>query len=196
MAATAFRGEDGGGAAPEQHVAAVAAAAAAELGVVQQDIYIVDGKAILYRPTITVSVVVLDAGGGGGGGTARPIELSLATECGPIDDTDAVALTTVSYAAQKVARSVFGLPGSDAGSAIQLHVGDGGAGSGQGFRKLGGRDQGAALAAAGIVDGAVLGVTPRKRGWFSNWFRGRVELEVVASAGGQALAPMPTGSVA
>ena len=100
---------------------------------------------------------------------------------GPTDDADATTPTTVSYAAQKVAQSVFGLPGSEAGSAIRLHVGGGGGGGGsdQGFRKLGGRDQGAALAAAGIVDGAVLGVTPRKRGWL----RGRVELEVVASDG-------------
>ena len=78
-----------------------------------------------------------------------------------------------------LALSVFRLSGSDAGSAIRLHVGDSAAGSDQGFRKLGGRDRGAALAAAGIVDGAVLGVKPRKRGWC----RGRVELEVVASAG-------------
>ena len=108
----------------------------------------------------------------------------LATECGPTDDANDVAQTTVSYAVRKVARSVFGLPGSEAGSTIRIHVGDGGGGAGsdQGFRKLGGRDQGAALAAAGIVDGAVLGVTPRKRGWF----RGRVELEVVASFSGQA----------
>ena len=53
-------------------------------------------------------------------------------------------------------------------SAVRLHVGGGGTGAdGQGheFRKLGDHDLDTGLAAAGVVDGAVLGVRARKRGW-------------------------------
>ena len=121
--------------------AAAAAAAAAGLGVPPEDIYIVDGRVTLYRPAITVRIVVLDPDGTSG--TTRPIELDLATECGALDTADATARTTVAYAVRKIARSVFGLPSSDANAAIQLHVGDGAAGPDQRFRKLGGRDQGA-----------------------------------------------------
>ena len=158
--------------------AAISAAAAAELGVLPEDIFVVDGKVILYRPTVTVSVVVLDAAGARTDAAAAPIPVHLATECGPTDKVDTVAPTTVSYAVRKVAQAVFGIPGTEAGAAVRLHVHDGAvAGLGQDFRKLGGRDQGAVLAAAGIVDGAVLGVKARRRGWL----RREVELKIIAS---------------
>ena len=57
-------------------------------------------------------------------------------------DTGTVTPTTVRYAVKKVAQTVCRIPGSQAGSAVRLHVGDGAAaGLGQGFRELGGRDQ-------------------------------------------------------
>ena len=162
--------------------AEVAAAAAAELGVLPEDIFVVDTKAILYRPAITVGIVVLDAGGARTDDGAAAIPVLLATESGPTDNADSVAPTTVRYAVQKVAQTVFGIPGSEAGSAVRLHVGDGAtAGRGQGFRELGRRDQDAVLAAAGIVDGAVLGVTARRRGWL----RREVGLKIVAGGVGE-----------
>ena len=152
--------------------AELAAAAAAELGVLPEDIFVVD-EAIVYRPTITVGVVVLDAAGARtDAAAAAPTPVQLATECGPANTT------TVAYAVRKVARAVFGIPGSDAGAAVRLHVGDGAAaGLGQDFRVLGPRDQDAVQAAAGIVDGAVLRVKARRRGWL--WRE--VELKIIAS---------------
>ena len=157
----------------------LAAAAVAKLGVLREDIYIADGTVVLYRPAVTVTVVVLGADGAPRtAAAAAPIPVTLATECGPIGNANAATVpTTVSYAARKIAQAVFRIPGSKARSAIRLHVGDGAAGPDRGFRKLGGRDQGAVLAAAGIVDGAVLGVKARKSGWL----RRRAELVVVAS---------------
>ena len=163
--------------------AELAAAAAAELGVLPEDICIVDGKVIVYHPTITVGVVVLDADGTRADATAAPVLVQLAIECGPTGNADTVALTTVRYAARKIARTIFGIPGPEAGAAVRLHVGDGAAASlGRGFWKLGGRDQDAVLAAAGIVNGAVLGVNATKRGCF----RRRAKLKSVGGGGGEA----------
>ena len=152
-------------------MAEVRAAAAAELGVLPEDIFVVDGKAIVYRPAITVGIVVLDGSGTPADAAAAPVLVQLATECGPTDDADTVVPTTVRYAARKIARTVFGILGSEAGAAaaeagagVRLHMGDeSAAGLGEVFRELGSRDQDAVMAAAGIVDGAVLGA--RKRGW-------------------------------
>ena len=156
--------------------AELASAAAAELGVHRDEIYIVEGKTILYRPTITVTVVVLDTDVVDGHEIAvvrrdvAAVPMVLATECGPTDEAGTVAPTTVRYARRKIATTVFGIPEAEAGAAIQLHVGANGTGAddgqGHGFRKLGDyRDLEAGLAAAGVVDGAVVGVRARKRGW-------------------------------
>ena len=156
--------------------AELASAAAAELGVHRDEIYIVEGKTILYRPTITVTVVVLDTDVVDGHEIAvvrrdvAAVPMVLATECGPTDEAGTVAPTTVRCARRKIAATVFGIPEAEAEAAIQLHVGANGTGAddgqGHGFRKLGDyRDLEAGLAAAGVVDGAVVGVRARKRGW-------------------------------
>ena len=158
------------------------AAAAAKLGVMPEDIYIANDRVILYRPTITVSIVVLDADGNRTDTATAPIAVTLATECGPTDNADTVVPTTVRYAVQKVARVVFGLPRWRAQWAIRLHVKNPG---GQGFRKLGGRHQVYFLPQAGITDGMMLGVKPRTKGCFGR----RVELEVVVSDSARKASP-------
>ena len=146
---------------------ALASAAAAKLGVQPQEVYIAAAvkNILLFWPTISVSIVVLDADGRRiRADHAVPLALTLATECGPTDAGDATIPTTVRYAARKIAEAVFGIPGS----AVRLHVEVGGTvavGADQVFRKLGGRDLNTRLAAAGIADGVMLGVKPRKSGW-------------------------------
>jgi hypothetical protein len=169
---------------------ALASAAAAKLGVPPEELYIAAAvkDVVLFRPTISVSVVVLDADGRHTRAD-RAIAVTLATECGPTDAVDATIPTTVRYAARKIAETVFGIPGLQAVSAVRLHVEVDGAvaavGADQLFRKLGDRDLDTGLAAAGIADGVMLGVTPRKRGWR----RRRTNLAAVfrgeATTGGQ-----------
>ena len=73
---------------------------------------------------------MLDAGGARADAAAAPVPVLLATECGPTDTADMVTPTTVSYAVRKVARAVFGIPGTEAGPALRVHVRDGAKASG------------------------------------------------------------------
>ena len=147
--------------------AEVVAAVAAKLGMPREDIYIVDGKALLYRPTITVSIIVL-----GNEADAPQVEIpvvvALVIECGPTDNSDTTAPTTARYALRKIAETAFGIAEAEAEAEVWLHVGDSAGGARQkpqGFRKLEGEELDCSLAAAGIADGAVLGVSARKKGW-------------------------------
>ena len=85
---------------------------------------------------------------------------------------------------------VLGIPGS----AVRLHVEVGGAaavGADQVFRKLGSRDLDTELAAAGIADGVMLGMKPRKRGWRR---RPRTDLAAILRGRQQQLDPQSSGS--
>jgi hypothetical protein len=138
---------------------------AAELGVHRGEIYIVDGDAILYHPTIEVSVGFTrggdathqaendDGGGGGDGGdgdgaaaaalSSSTVEVTLPTEHGPTGDE--VAPATVRHARDLIAAAVGIVPAS---AAVLSVTGGGGDLA----------DLNATLEAAGIVQGAELTV--------------------------------------
>ena len=130
--------------------------AAAELGVHRGEIYIVDGEAILYHPTIDVTVALTpghddthqaesDGGGDDGGdatAAASTSKVTLPTEHGPTANEAAPA--TVRHARDMIAAVVGIVPASAAVLSIKV-VGD-----------LTNLD--ATLEAAGILDGAELTV--------------------------------------
>ena len=153
--------------------AEVVSAAAAELGVCRDEIYIVDGKVILYHPAIEVSIrssdnngtpdrtstaddgtgaaadnVAADAALAGSAAETMPAMITLATEVGPTDDT--IAPATVRHARDRIAAAAGIWP---AGAAMLFLEAVDGVGSSVELTDLD-----ATLGAAGVVNGAVLAV--------------------------------------